>query len=96
MWFAFQIAVAMAVFAVVYPGNADLGAAPAIVAMFAAFVATGLLARLIDWFRFSRGAGLNREPGSKQTSLIGLDGHSGDSPQPPSGRRISQDVSKLI
>jgi len=96
MWFVFQSAVAMATFAAIYPGNAGLGIAPAAVAMFAALAASVLLAKLIDWFRFPRGSGLRGKAERKRTGLIGVDRHTGDSPQPPSSVRIGQQIRKLI
>ncbi len=95
-WFGFQIAVAGLTFWWIstWADVAEYGAAPGIIAMFVAFVASGLLLRLIEAVRASRVGVIDqrkRQTGSAARGRIS----GGQLPQHPSRLGIGQDRGKI-
>lgn len=70
------------------------GLAPAIVSLFCAFLVTGLLISLIDWFR-ARSVRVRHKTQGEASGLTRISGRSGDSPQHPGRIGISKNVRKL-
>lgn len=95
-WLTFQFAVAMLTFYWIstWADVKNLGIAPGIVSVFVAFVATGLLARFLDW-RAMRGVVVSNEPQSDGLGLSRPDRAFGDGAKQIGGSRIGKDVRKL-
>lgn len=95
-WYAFQAVVLLAAFWAArnaVPSD-DLGAAPQLVAVFIAWLATGLLARFIDWLRAPRGIVVRDEPNSDRAGGTRIR-RSGDGPEHIARPRVGQNIRKL-
>lgn len=95
-WLIFQGAITIGVFALVHdPARHPIGAAA--IAGFVAFLATGLLSRFLDWWRYGRGRSVarsqfhGREAEGELLPPSGLDREPRNPPQQPERGRIGQD-----
>lgn len=97
-WYLLQFVVTMGVFGALWYGtdNKDISpAVSALIAFFVAWLATGLLARFVDWLKFrsvARSAVLDGEPVSDLDRAGRVSGHAGDSAKLVGRGRVGQDI----
>lgn len=99
-WYFLQFVVAVGVFACIEftIGTKDFGLAPAILSMVAAWLVTLAVSGLVDWRRKRtlRRASIRHQPQSDSRGRAGAGRHPSNSAKLIAGRRVGQDVSKLI
>lgn len=83
MWYFLQIALTLLVMWLIdiSIGLKNRGLAPVVIGLFIAFLATGLLARLIDWLKTPTGVHARNNSESQVISSTRAGGHTSNSPK---------------